>query len=252
MKQISIIVLIIFQSCSILSQDATAEKKGYKILPDSLLDENTLIEIVFNQINMDYWEYRSSQQCIRINDCPPYLSDCYNYKDTCPYTIILNGGGKLYNKDSIEKNSGNITNGFIKPSNEIYFYYFVTLKENKYQIINRIDSLLTFLCPLNTLEKALYYSLLKEYSFGAGITYTSILKSKQNKIYYNKRENIYEFIYVSNANESIVSKRKGAILYYPEYYLRINENGEIYLDRIGTKKYRDKKFGQETSYYKIP
>jgi hypothetical protein len=141
------------------------------------------------------------------------------------------GGYNWTKEDSIEACKINTCNGILIGPKVDRFYYIVFKNAVSYNLITTTDSLIEFVKPINTLEEAFYLSSL--YGYWIDPIYET---------YYKNKDGIFEMIMLKKDFDRIKQLRKGAYLYYPRYYIRINPNCDIYKKKIGTKRIRIRQF----------
>jgi hypothetical protein len=212
----------------IFGQDTLVSINKYDIAPTSLLTENALITTAFEQNQIDYWEYRTGYFRVSEIDCPWDSIGCDGLIKKCFHSIKYYGGNKWSNNDSILLINVNACRGMLISPYIADFYYLIIKKNNKFELIDDIDSIFLNIKPINTLEKSIYYCFLNGFS----------IQPDHGKIYYKRNKMFYELIMTSETADRYEQKKKGGILYNSVYYLKINENGDIYKRKIGEKSRR--------------
>jgi hypothetical protein len=202
---------------NLFAQDTIVSLKDFKVIPTNEIDEWDLVRIIFDNKNIDYWEYRIGENI------------------TCSYSVSFNGGCNYSIEDSLKMSNLLAFSGFERNYTDFpgglpseTYYYLVYKYDNRYYIINDLETLLQFIKPINSLQEALYYLSLKGFSLN---------NYKFERIYYRVNTNSIELIMPSETHERFVQQSNGGVYYYPTYYIRLLENGLIYKKKTGTLKF---------------
>jgi hypothetical protein len=201
---------------NLFAQDTIVSLKDFKVIPTNEIDEWDLVRIIFDNKNIDYWEYRIGENI------------------TCSYSVSFNGGCNYSIEDSLKMSTLHSFSGFERNYDDIpgglpseTYDYIVYKHDNRYCVLNDLDTLVQFIKPIISLQEALYYISLNGFSTNS---------FRYDSLYYRVNTNFIELIIPSEFHERFVQQSNGGVYYYPIYYIRLYENGDIYKKKIGTLK----------------
>lgn len=221
--QISLFFLIL-NGLILYGQDKTSTTSRYQKYPESGLDREKLLARALEQKQLDYWEYwfvSSKNQDIYLLD-----DTLQRGKEIYVREIRMNGGTNRTKNNSQLINQMNPSSGFWNNPPGPDTYNLACIYKNRKVLVTSEDSLIELLKPIETIEQALLFAYLNDYSL-------------DNIRYRSNAEGDIELIIQSNQPDRFIKKKSNVIIWvYSIFHLKLNEKGIISKTKIGNRKYK--------------